>query len=250
MLKKIFLFFIVIIIYTGCKNESNHSENMAMDAAAPESIVSSTAAVENNKDSTRKFIRTADLKFKVKDAIRSTYDIENITVRQGGFVTYTNLASTINYTTSTQIKVDSISESTFYTVNNTMKLRVPNYKLDTVLKGIARNIDFLDYRIIKADDVALDLMTNDLTQNRNNSNEDRLRKAIDIKSGRLNDINDAEDNLESKQEKRDAARIANLRLKDQTLYFIKDRMLKMRRLEAEKLLKNTNQVLVQNRLLL
>ena len=96
-----------------------------------------------------------------------------------------------------------------------MKLRVPNYKLDTVLKGIARNIDFLDYRIIKADDVALDLMTNDLTQNRNNSNEDRLRKAIDIKSGRLNDINDAEDNLESKQEKRDAARIANLRLKDQ-----------------------------------
>ncbi len=215
MLKKIFLFFIVIIIYTGCKNESNHSENMAMDAAAPESIVSSTAAVENNKDSTRKFIRTADLKFKVKDAIRSTYDIENITVRQGGFVTYTNLASTINYTTSTQIKVDSISESTFYTVNNTMKLRVPNYKLDTVLKGIARNIDFLDYRIIKADDVALDLMTNDLTQNRNNSNEDRLRKAIDIKSGRLNDINDAEDNLESKQEKRDAARIANLRLKDQ-----------------------------------
>ena len=75
-----------------------------MDAAAPETFVSSTAAVENNKDSTRKFIRTADLKFKVKDAIRSTYDIENIIVKQGGFVTYTNLASTINYTKSTQIK--------------------------------------------------------------------------------------------------------------------------------------------------
>ncbi|MFZ1228956.1 MAG: DUF4349 domain-containing protein [Saprospiraceae bacterium] len=186
-----------------------------MDAAAPETFVSSTAAVENNKDSTRKFIRTADLKFKVKDAIRSTYDIENITVRQGGFVKYTNLASTINYTTSTQIKVDSISESTFYTVNNKMKLRVPNFKLDTVLKEIARNIEFLDYRIIKADDVALNLMTNDLTQERNISNEERLRKAIDNKSGRLNDITNAEDNLESKQEKRDAAHIANLRLKDQ-----------------------------------
>jgi len=96
-----------------------------------------------------------------------------------------------------------------------MKLRVPNYKLDTVLKEIARNIDFLDYRIIKADDVALNLMTNDLTQERNISNEDRLRKAIDNKSGRLNDITNAEDNLESKQEKRDAARISNLRLKDQ-----------------------------------
>ncbi|MFZ1335970.1 MAG: DUF4349 domain-containing protein, partial [Saprospiraceae bacterium] len=215
MLKKILFFFVVTTLYTGCKSESNHSENMAMDAAAPETFVSSTAAVENNKDSTRKFIRTADLKFKVKDAIRSTYDIENITVRQGGFVKYTNLASTINYTTSTQIKVDSISESTFYTVNNKMKLRVPNFKLDTVLKEIARNIEFLDYRIIKADDVALNLMTNDLTQERNISNEERLRKAIDNKSGRLNDITNAEDNLESKQEKRDAAHIANLRLKDQ-----------------------------------
>ena len=30
---------------------------------------------------------------------------------------------------------------------------VPNTRLDTVIKTIAKQIDFLDYRVIKADDV-------------------------------------------------------------------------------------------------
>lgn len=178
-------------------------------------FISSSAAVEPGKDTSRKFIRTADLKFKVKSVIKSTYDIENITNLQGGFVTYTNLTSEINNVTTIPVSADSSLETTYYTVSNSIMIRVPNTKLDTTLKDISRNIDFLDYRIIKADDVALVLKANNLTQERSAKNEERLKNAIDTRGKKLNETTNAEEVLLSKQEQADNAKILNLSLTDQ-----------------------------------
>jgi len=143
----------------NCKSASKERMESATVADTTTNIfISSSAAVEKNQDTTRKFIRTADLKFKVKNVIKSTYDIENITNRQGGFVTYTNLTSDIDRVFITTVSADSSLESTYYTVTNTVTLRVPNTKLDTTLREIARNIDYLDYRVIKAEDVALQVL--------------------------------------------------------------------------------------------
>ncbi|MCX6210171.1 MAG: DUF4349 domain-containing protein, partial [Bacteroidetes bacterium] len=178
-------------------------------------FISSTAAVENNKDSTHKFIRTADLKFKVKSVIASTYDIEAITSRLGGFVTYTNLQSTVDNVSNTAINADSTLETTYYTVSNSITLRVPNTKLDTTLKEISKNIDYLDYRIIKADDVALQLLSNNLTQKRSAKYEQRLANAIDNRGKKLKETTVAEDVLLNKQEQADNAKVSNLSLNDQ-----------------------------------
>ena len=178
------------------------------------SFISSSAAVET-KDSTRRFIRTADLRFKVKNVIRSTYDIEGITASHGGFVTYTNLSSSVNKVNTTVISADSVLETTHYTVENYLVLRVPNVALDTVLKDISRNIDFLDHRIIKADDVALQILANNLTQKRIAKNEKRLTDAIDNQGRKLRETTSAEELLLNKQEQADKALIANFSLEDQ-----------------------------------
>jgi len=200
----------------NCKSASKERMESATVADTTTNIfISSSAAVEKNQDTTRKFIRTADLKFKVKNVIKSTYDIENITNRQGGFVTYTNLTSDIDRVFITTVSADSSLESTYYTVTNTVTLRVPNTKLDTTLREIARNIDYLDYRVIKAEDVALQVLSNRLTQNRSKKSEERLVSAIENRGKKLNETTDAEELLVSKQEQSDNARISNLSLKDQ-----------------------------------
>lgn len=214
---KIFAGLILIFTLFSCApkaaDESSSSDyGMAADSTV---FASSSAAVENKKDSTHKFIRTADLKFKVKSVIRSTYNIEDLTARQGGFVTYTNLKSDIGFTEVKAISADSSLETTHFTVTNEMIIQVPNTKLDTTLKEIAKNIDFLDYRIIKADDVALQIMANKLTQNRSTKNEARITRAIDNRGKKLNETTVAEEILLSKQEQADNARIANLSLQDQ-----------------------------------
>lgn len=207
-----FLFFTVL----GCgKTSDRNSEMMSASDTALNRVISSTAAIENGKDSTRKFIRTADLKFKVKNVIESTYDIENITSHHGGFVTFTNLESNIDNFTSTAISADSLLETTYFTIENSMTLRVPNIKLDTTLKEIAKNIQYLDYRIIKADDVALNMLANSYAQTRANVSEKQLVNAIANNRKKLSETSIAENNLNSLGAQNDHAKISNLSLIDQ-----------------------------------
>ena len=177
--------------------------------------ISSSAAVNDKKDSLQKFVRTAELKFKVDNVIESTYNIESIAKQQGGFVTFTNLTSEqINFNT-VAVSADSSLETTYITITNLMTIRIPNIKLDTTLKEIAKNVQFLDYRIIKAQDIALNLLENQRKATRSATNANRLQKAIDNKGKKLGEITVAENALLHKQLQEDNAEIANLALNDQ-----------------------------------
>lgn len=180
--------------------------------------VSSSAAVETGKDSTRKFVRTAEIKFRVANVVKATYEIEDITNRMNGFVAYTNLTSTVDHKTMTAISSDSSLEATYYTVVNSMTLRVPNTALDTTLKSIAHLIEFLDSRVIRADNVSLQLLASDMARKRLEEHEGRLRTAIDRRGRTLEETAAAEENLLNRQGQSDGTTISNLALYDQIQY--------------------------------
>jgi hypothetical protein len=203
----------VTVLLISCKKSEAYEEE-STDVKISADTISSSAAVEK-EGSTRKFIRTADIKFKVKNVTQSTYKIENITNKFGGFVTYTNLQSTIIDEFETKISLDSTLQTIRYNVENDITIRVPNKRLDTVIKSIAKQIDFLDYRIIKADDVSLKMLSNQLSQTRGASNEKRIEKAIDTKGKKINDIMEAENTLANKKEQNDNAKLENLSIEDQ-----------------------------------
>ncbi|WP_291153479.1 DUF4349 domain-containing protein [Flavobacterium sp. UBA7680] len=205
----------IITLLFSCKKADYDSGELA-DAkmAADTTAISSSAAVEQ-KDSKQKFIRTADIKFKVKNVVKSTYAIENAVQKFGGFVTYTNLQSNIHDQIKTKISQDSTLETTKYSVENNITIRVPNTRLDTIIKTIAKQIDFLDYRIIKADDVSIKLLANQLSQKRGAVNEKRVEKAIDSKGKKINDVMDAENTLANQKEENDNRIIENLSMQDQ-----------------------------------
>ena len=238
---KIVLTLLALGLIVACKESvaeetSDYSENVATDST---SVVSSSAAVEN-KNSNRKFVRTADVKFKVKNVAKSTYAIEDATTKFGGFVTYTNLQSNIHSEDRTKVSQDSTLVTTKYKVDNNITIRVPNTKMDTVIKTIAKQIHFLDYRIIKADDVSLQMLSNELAQKRSNSSEKRLANAIDSKGKKLNQIVDAEATLDVKKEQNDASKLQNLSLQDQvnfstlTLNIYQDESIKQEMIANEK----------------
>lgn len=230
-------------IAISCKQAQSENSEATSDiteaTADTTSVVSSSAAVEP-KNSTRKFVRTADIKFKVKNVAKSTGVIEDATTRFGGFVTYTNLQSTINDEDRTKVSPDSTLVTTKYTVENNMTIRVPNTQLDTVIKTIANQIGFLHYRVIKADDVTLQMLSNKMAQKRSASTEKRIATAIDTKGKKLNQVIDAEENLDAKKEANDAKTLENLSLKDQvnfstlTLLVYQDQTVKQEMIANEK----------------
>jgi hypothetical protein len=212
--KRSLILLAVIAVLISCKKSDAIEEASADEVVTSADSISSSAAVEK-EGSSRKFIRTADLKFKVKNVTQSTYAIENITTKFDGFVTYTNLQSVIIDQFETKVSQDSTLQTTRYNVENNITIRVPNKRLDTVIKSIAKQIDFLDYRIIKADDVSLKMLSNQLSQKRSNTNEKRIEKAIDTKGKKINDIIDAETKLADQKEQNDNTKLENLSIQDQ-----------------------------------
>lgn len=196
-MKKYLILAFSLLLMWGCRASTNADSSSAMvdnieaeDLMVPApatseeevetnetgaSSISSTAARNNPKDTVRKFIRTANIKFRVKNIERTTYDIENIVSHQDGFVESTSLISSIENVENKSVSADSSLEITHYSVSNTMILRVPVAKMDTTLKEIAKHIDFLDYRTIKSQDVALDILANTLSRKRNTEYVDDRR---------------------------------------------------------------------------
>ncbi len=238
---KLGLALLLLGIAFACKQAEASEEVNALSTSDTTSteIISSNATTEK-KVNNRKFVRTADLKFKVKNVAKSTYAIENIVSKNGGFIAFTDLKSNINQHDENQVSQDSILETTHYTVDNTITLRVPNTQLDTVLKLLTKEIDFLDSRLIKADDVALQLLSNKLAQKRLNNHQKRLEKDIDTKGRKLKEITEAEDNLLNKEAESDNALINNLTLEDQvnfstvTLYLYQREAIKQELVANEK----------------
>ncbi|HXD92988.1 MAG TPA: DUF4349 domain-containing protein [Bacteroidia bacterium] len=222
MKRNLFALTVICCVVFACgpaKHEIETKEQAKQDSVvALNGFVSSSAAVENKKDTTRKFIRTADVKCKVKSVINSTVIIEDFAIQQNGFVTLSNLTQDVSRHTIIPISQDSSLETTYYVAKNDLIIRVPNIKLDTFLKQVATQIEFLDYRIIKANDVGLQVLENKITQQRIKKHEERLTKAIDEKAKKLIETSLAEENVLNKQEQADNAMISNLSLNDQINY--------------------------------
>ncbi|WP_162128080.1 DUF4349 domain-containing protein [Flavobacterium phycosphaerae] len=222
-LSKLTLALLLFGLVFACKQADNNAEASAegktttlADSTAVET--NSSNAILQKKQPERKFVRTADLKFKVKNVAKSTYAIEKIVGQHGGFITFTDLKSTVNEHDETQVSQDSTLETTRYTVDNTITLRVPNTQLDSVLTAMTKEIDFLDSRLIKADDVSLQLLSNKLAQKRITNSQKRLEKGIDTKGKKLNDITTAEDKALDRATESDDTVIQNLSLQDQVQY--------------------------------
>ena len=219
--KSIFVIGLVLSLFSchQSNKETTQNNGIATEAAIADSatigLTTSGAADVYSADTVHKFIRTADLKFKVLDVAASTFKIEDAVKHHGGFITYTYMAGKIDKSSVNAISEDCSIVSTHYTVTNSITLRVPDTMLDTTLKEIAANVDFLDVRVIKAEDVSLQILANKIAQLQGTNHETRLVNAIDKKGTKLNDVINAEETLLNNQQNTSNFRISNLALTNQ-----------------------------------
>lgn len=208
---------IVVFVMSCAPKNSNLADRMEATTQMSDSVavegISSSAAVATESDTARKFIRTADLKFKVKEVIKATYIIEDIVRDNGGFVTETNLTSSAENEDRKRISDDSVLLVTRYTIRNYITIRVPNTLLDTTLKQIAPIIEYLDYRNIKATDVGLDVLSNRLAVMRSRRHNQRVEPTLNGNQ-KSDERVKASESLMNSEEKADQAAIANLTLAD------------------------------------
>jgi len=197
-------------------NSNNQQNILAKKKMADTTLLTPKLNLESQKG--RKFIRTADVKGKVKDVMKTTMKIEDVTSEFKGFITSTDLKSVISYTENPAISADSLLEIKHYIVENHLTIRVPNEKMDSLMRKLGFLFDFVDYRVMKAEDVSLQILSNEMQQKRFNTFENRYTNAIDSKGRKLDETAGAEENLLNRQLQSDQSKIHKLNLEDQIAY--------------------------------
>lgn len=224
-----YVFVLAVLAATGCQNARENNKapgadvaELRADSIAPSFLNGNTTQRMGLADTSRKFVITADLKFRVKDAVKATYAIEKASFQSGGFITNSELRTDRNGSQLIKVSADSSLEITRYITSNNMLVRLPKHNLDRFLSDVGEQVDLFDYRIIKADDVGLEQLSNVLAEKRNRESAQRREKVIDNTiTGSAEDITDlssAEDNRTERQRQADEAMLENLLLNDKVEY--------------------------------
>lgn len=238
------VFLLSVFLYSCGNNSSN--KNYEASLAAPAETEASTAFAENIKnaisssaalageDSVRQFIRTAYVNFTTKDALKTTFGIEALARRNGGYVETSAIDNRIQNERTIQISNDSSMKITSQVLASELTIRVPTIMLDSTLKEITQYIELLHSRNIETENVTLKYLSEDIQQRRAQISEQKFDSLQSRKSGNVSDFTASEEARYKRQLDADAAKIALMQLEDK----IKLSTIKLSFQENEKTIKS------------
>lgn len=137
-------------------------------------LVSSAATYT---DAQRKFIRTAQAQFRVKDVYQSALAIEDAVAAQGGFVTHNEITADVQDVQRRPKGGGKLIELAEYTVRGQLTVRVPSDKTQAFLRGIVEQMEFLDRRNFDAADAQFAMLRQQLAYQRNQETQQELGDA-------------------------------------------------------------------------
>lgn len=202
---------------TGAQGAPGQAKSQSDGTASADAFITAVTVV-GKFDSLKRFVRTAELKFRVQDAVKTTLRIEDIAMQNGGFVTTNNLKTEVESRYNTPVSNDSMLETTRFRMHNEVTLRVPYAKLDTTLRAIGRLVDFLDYRNVHVKDVGLDLLEQELARVREQLYQEDAAPALQRPGAKPESMTHAADKIRDSRANTDAARIGRLKLEDAIQY--------------------------------
>jgi hypothetical protein len=150
-------------------------------------VSSSAATYEDGK---RKFIRSAQAQFRVKDVYRSALAIEDVAAAQGGFVVNNTIYVQANQTQRRPAGNGMLIELTEYTVRGDITVRVPSDNTQAFLRAIANQMEFLEQRSFTAADAQFQILRQQLAFQREQDAQRQIGQAAQ-QGGRIFDKVDA-----------------------------------------------------------
>ncbi len=160
-MKKYLVCIAIIGLMFGCNSDRKNS-------LSTESVATlDSAAVASDTMATAKIIKTADMRFRVKDVQQTKEQLGAVLKAQGGTVAEVSIQSQIQESDKVKYSSDSLKEITSYRKEGLMVAKVPSEKLDDFTNTVAKMAVFVDQQSMKMDDQSIAYLANRLkAQNR------------------------------------------------------------------------------------
>ncbi|WP_447938194.1 DUF4349 domain-containing protein [Pseudoxanthomonas mexicana] len=173
--------------------------------------------VATQVDPQRRFIRTAQAQFQVKDVYRTALAIEDEVASQGGFVVDNDITSQVQRVLSRPLGEGKRLELTEYSLHGALTVRVPSERTQAFLRAVAAQMEFLDQRTFNARDAQFDLLRQQLASQRAQDEQRELGDAVQA-GGKLGDKTDAIQSRGAARATRDEALIAQKEFEDRVAF--------------------------------
>ena len=173
--------------------------------------------VATQVDPQRRFIRTAQAQFQVKDVYRTALAIEDEVASQGGFVVDNEISSQVQRVLSRPLAPGKRLELTEYSLQGQLTVRVPSERTQAFLRAVAAHMEFLDRRSFSARDAQFDLLRQQLASQRAQDEQRELGDAAQA-GGKLADRTDAIQSRGAARATRDEALIAQKEFEDRVAF--------------------------------
>lgn len=164
-------------IADGVSASADAAAEVETDTRATPDQLSSTAATY--EDGRRRFVRTAQAEFRVKDVYRSAMAIEDVAAAQGGFVVDNTIDAQTRSVQRRPAGDGKLIELAEYTVQGRLRVRVPSANAQPFLRAIAKEMEFLERRAFQANDAQFELLRRELTRRREELAQQQLGEIAD-----------------------------------------------------------------------
>lgn len=194
--------------------EADAESQVVTTAPEPAQLTSSAATYS---DPQRKFIRTAQARFRVKDVYKSALTIEDVAAAHGGFVVRNDISSQ-NFRVRRFAKGNGKRiELAEYVLQGELTIRVPSDKTQDFLRSIITQMEFLDQRSFAAEDAQFELLRQQLDFRRNQEAQQELGQATQ-EGGKLAHKAEAITARNQARSSRDEALIAQKKFEDRVAF--------------------------------
>lgn len=197
------------------------AEAPAAAAAAPPAEGPSAAQLGSSAatytDAQRKFIRTAQARFRVKDVYQSALAIEDAVAAQGGFVVSNQIGTEVRNVQRRPKGEGKLIELAEYSVRGDLSVRVPTDNTQAFLRSIIDQMEFLDRRGFEATDAQFALLRQQLAYQRNQEAQQELGQATQ-EGGKLGHKAEAIAARGEARSSRDEALIAQKEFEDKVAF--------------------------------
>lgn len=168
-------------------------------------------------DPARRFVRTASASFQVADVYAAALSVEDAVAAEGGFVVRNRIATQLLRRHERPLGDGKRLELSEVRTSGSLVVRVPGDRMQSFLRAIARQMQFLDGREFEADDVQFDILRKQLALARAQELQQDIR-AAGAQPGKTGDKIDAVQARADLLGARDEARVAQRELEDRIAF--------------------------------
>ncbi|MEJ2904744.1 DUF4349 domain-containing protein [Pedobacter panaciterrae] len=176
-MKKYLIYCVFAIAMFSCNsNKDSKLENSDSASANLEATDSLLA---------EKIIKTADMRFRVKDVQNTKEKLSSAIKAEGGTIAEFTVQSNIQQTEKVKYSTDSLLELTSYRTEGFIIAKVPSDKLDEFTNKVAKFAVFIDQQSLKMDDQSIVYLSNKLKNENRVEAVEQLNKHANKKSNNV-----------------------------------------------------------------